>query len=127
MLFRMNEIFRSLHNSKHAKHLSALDIQDDLGIAAKLVPLEGDKLLAFARQKLLAEEEAIRKETRNKSSNLVMDIMDHQFIDHVNKDLQKQYEQISQEVADELLSRCLMDAANDVEDLLPDLLQHLLP
>lgn len=120
----MNEIFRSLHNSRYSKNLSAQDIQDDLGIAAKLVPLEGEKLIAFARQKLLAEEEEMRKEIRSKSSNLALDIMDHQFIARVNKDLQTQYEQISNEAAEELLLRCLFEAANGVEDLLPDILLH---
>lgn len=126
-----------MHRYRYAVPASD-EVHDQLGLAASLIPLQDEKLLAFAKQKLLleqsqeeeGEEDGIDKRKSDKHKTGVdLDILDHQFIARVDKDLQQQYEQLSEEIVDHLLARCLIETTIEVDELFlldPELLQKLL-
>lgn len=122
---RLNEVLQAMHRSRHSLTAEG-ELHDQLGFAASLVPLEDNKLLAFAQQKYVAEQKALEASMHSKTmTNLDMDILDHQLVARIDRDLRSQYDQISEEIVDRLLARCLIDTTVTIEDLLPTILQSL--
>jgi len=126
----LNEVFTALHHYRYsAQDPFPIDkIHDQLSVFAALVPLHDEKLLAFAKQKLILEQQQLEQHPVSpitKQKNLQLDILDHQLIARVDKELQLRYEQISDEIVDHLLARCVIDTTFQFDALLPEIM-HLL-